>query len=589
MKIILSSLNSKYIHSNLAIRYLDKYVEDIANVEILEYTINQSIDFIVSEIYKKKPDVIGFSTYIWNIEETLKICEILKMVLPNIKIILGGPEVSFDGRQILEENHYIDFIIYGEGELTFKELVQSFINNSQDYKDILGLIYRQGESIYINGGRPLIKKLDTIPSPYLHIGNQFENKIVYYESSRGCPFACEFCLSSTIDGVRYFGIDRVKKDLEKLIEGNVNQVKFVDRTFNANKKHIMEIMNFIIDKDPVDINFHFEVTAHLLDEETLEFLRNVKEGLFQFEIGVQSTNDDTIDVVGRTTDFHKLVYVVERIKSYKNIHQHLDLIAGLPYEGYDSFKKSFNDVYNIRPEKLQLGFLKLLKGSGLRLNEKKYGYKYLNSPPYEVLENNYLNYGELIKLKSIEDLVEKYYNDGFFKHSLEFIIVNFFKDSFSFYEDFSNFWDVKDYVKVSHSKNSLYEILMEYYLYKKYQYIDIFTEILKFDYIFNNRKSRLPNGLNREYDPTVQKNLHRILKDERLLNSYLKDYESIATKKLVNKVIVEDFNANVLEIMDNAYKPIEEKEKIYILFDYIGGKIVKTVYYNVTEIVRELI
>lgn len=589
MKIILSSLNSKYIHSNLAIRYLDKYVEDIANVEILEYTINQSIDFIVSEIYKKKPSVIGFSTYIWNIEETLKICEILKMVLPHIKIILGGPEVSFDGRQILEENHYIDFIIYGEGELTFKELVQSFINNSQDYKDILGLIYRQGESIYINGGRPLIRKLDTIPSPYLHIGNQFENRIVYYESSRGCPFACEFCLSSTIDGVRYFGIDRVKKDLEKLIEGNVNQVKFVDRTFNANKKHIMEIMNFIIDKDPVDINFHFEVTAHLLDEETLEFLRNVKEGLFQFEIGVQSTNDDTIDVVGRTTDFHKLVYVVERIKSYKNIHQHLDLIAGLPYEGYDSFKKSFNDVYNIRPEKLQLGFLKLLKGSGLRLNEKKYGYKYLNSPPYEVLENNYLNYGELIKLKSIEDLVEKYYNDGFFKHSLEFIIVNFFKDSFSFYEDFSHFWDVKDYVKVSHSKNSLYEILMEYYLYKKYQYIDIFTELLKFDYIFNNRKSRLPNGLNREYDPTVQKNLHRILKDERLLNSYLKDYKSIATKKLVNKVIVEDFNVNVFEVMDNGYKAIGEEEKIYILFDYIGGKIVKTVYYNITEIVRELI
>ena len=589
MKIILTSLNSKYIHSNLAIRYLDKYVEDISNVEVLEYTINQSIDFIASEIYIKKPDVIGFSTYIWNIEETLKICEILKMVLPNIKIILGGPEVSFDGRQILEEKQFIDFIIYGEGEVTFKELVQSFINNSQDYTHILGLIYRQGESVYKNGVRPLIKKLDTIPSPYLHIGNEFENKIVYYESSRGCPFGCEFCLSSTIDGVRYFGIERVKKDLEKLIEGNVNQIKFVDRTFNANKKHIMEIMNFIIDKDPEDINFHFEVTAHLLDEEILEFLRNVKEGLFQFEIGVQSTNDETIEVVGRTTDFDKLVRVVEKIKSYKNIHQHLDLIAGLPYEGYDSFKKSFNDVYNIRPEKLQLGFLKLLKGSGLRFNEKEYGYKYLNSPPYEVLENNFMNYGEIIKLKSIEDLVEKYYNDGFFKHSLEFIIVNFFKDSFSFYEDFSLFWDAEDYSKISHSKNSLYEIIMEYYLFKKYKHINIFTELLKFDYIFNNRKSKLPNGLNREYDPSVQKNLHEILKDESLLNSYLKDYKSMPTKKLVNKVIVDDFNVNVIKIIDNGYKPIGEEEKIYILFDYIGGKIVKTVYYNVSEIVRELI
>lgn len=589
MKIILSSLNSKYIHSNLAIRYLGRYVEDIACVEILEYTINQSIDFIVAEIYKNKPDIIGFSTYIWNIEETLKICEILKMVLPNIKIILGGPEVSFDGRQILKEKQYIDFIIYGEGEATFKELAQTIISNSEEYKDILGLIYREGEFIYKNGERPLIKILDTIPSPYLNIGNQFENKIVYYESSRGCPFGCEYCLSSTIDGVRYFGVDRVKKDLGKLIEGNVKQVKFVDRTFNANKKHIMEIMNFIIDKDPVDINFHFEVTAHLLDEETLEFLSNVKEGLFQFEIGVQSTNDETIDVVGRTTDFDKLVYVVEKIKSYKNIHQHLDLIAGLPYEGYDSFKKSFNDVYNIRPEKLQLGFLKLLKGSGLRLDEKKYGYKYLNSPPYEVLENNYINYGEIIKLKSIEDLIEKYYNDGFFKHSLEFIINNFYKDSFSFYEDFSWFWEAQDYSRVSHSKNSLYEILMDYYLYKEYEYVNIFTELMKFDYIFNNRKPNLPSGLNRKYDTRVQKNLHKILRDEKLLNSYLRKYRSMPTKRLVNKVIVEDFNVNVFEVMDNGYKPIGEKEKIYVLFDYIGGKIVKTVYYNVTKIVKELV
>ena len=275
MKIILCSLNSKFIHSNLAIRYLEKYVEDISNVEILEYTINQNIDFIVSEIYKQKPDLIGFSTYIWNIEETLKICEILKMVLPSIKILLGGPEVSFDGKQILEDKPFIDFIIYGEGEVTFKELAEEFINNSESYENILGLIYRKGEIIYKNRERPLIKNLDTIPSPYLNVGNEFENKIVYYESSRGCPFGCEFCLSSTIHGVRYFGIERVKKDLEQLIEGKVNQVKFVDRTFNANKKHIMAIMNFIIDKNPVDINFHFEVTAHLLDEETLEFLRNV--------------------------------------------------------------------------------------------------------------------------------------------------------------------------------------------------------------------------------------------------------------------------------------------------------------------------
>ena len=589
MKIILSSLNSKYIHSNLAIRYLDKYLEDITPVEILEYTINQSIDYIVSEIYKRSPDVIGFSTYIWNIEETLKICEILKIVLPNIKIILGGPEVSFDGIQILKEKPFIDFIVYGEGEVTFKELIQQFISGTEDYKNVLGLIYKQDDNVYRNGPRPLIKDLDSIPSPYTTVGDEFENKIVYYESSRGCPFNCEFCLSSTIHGVRYFSIDRVKTDLEQLINGKVDQVKFVDRTFNANKKHIMEIMDFIIEKDPVDINFHFEVTAHLIDEETLEYLKNIKEGLFQFEIGVQSTNDETIDAIGRITDFTKLVYVVEKIKSYKNIHQHLDLIAGLPYEDYNSFKKSFNDVYGMRPEKLQLGFLKLLKGSGLRLDEAKYGYKYLDSPTYEVLENDYISFGEIIKLKSIEDLVEKYYNDGFFKHSLEFIIKNFSEESFTFYEEFSSFWNLKSYGNISHSKNTLYEILMEFYLFKKYDYLEVFTEILKFDFIFNNRKSRLPAGLNREYDLSVQKNIHEILKDEALLNTHLIEYKNIPTKKIVNKVIVEDFNVNILEIISSGYKPISKKEKIYLLFDYVGGKIIKTKYNNITEIVKELI
>lgn len=589
MKIILCTLNSKYIHSNLAIRYLSKYVEDIENVNIFEYTINQSIDSIVSEIYKEKPDVIGFSTYIWNVEEIYKICEILKLVLPEVKIILGGPEVSFDGVKVLEEREYIDYIIYGEGELTFRELIQTFVDESKGVETILGLIYKKNQRIIKNGERPLIKNLDIIPSPYINIGNEFENKIVYYESSRGCPFNCEFCLSSTIHGVRYFNIERVKQDLENLINGKVNQVKFVDRTFNANKKHIMEIMNFIIAKDPIDINFHFEVTAHLLDEETLEFLKNVKEGLFQFEIGVQSTNLDTINSIGRITDFEKLTYVVEKIKSYKNIHQHLDLIAGLPYEGYESFKKSFNDVYRIRPEKLQLGFLKLLKGSGLRLKEKTYGYKYLDSPPYEVLENKFISFGEIIKLKSIENLVEKYYNESFFKHSLEFIIKNYFDDSFSFYEDFSSFWETEGYERVSHSKNSLYDIFMEYFIYKGFKNKLIFTELLKLDYIINNKKSTLPIGLNRKYDANIQRNLHEILKSEQLLNTYLSEYKDIPTKKLVNLVIIEEFKVNVLEIINKGYIPLEDIEQEYILFDYVGGKITKCMYYDITEIVKEMI
>ncbi len=589
MKIILSSLNSKYIHSNLAIRYLASYVEQINKIETLEYTINQSIDFIVGEIYKEKPDLIGFSTYIWNVEETYKICEILKIVLPNTKILLGGPEVSFDGKQILKEREYIDYIIYGEGEETFKELVQVLVNKTGDYKEISGLVYREGDSIIKNPERALIKELDIIPSPYTNIGNEFENKIVYYESSRGCPFNCEFCLSSTIHGVRYFGIERVKQDLDRLIKGKVTQVKFVDRTFNANKKHIMEIMKFIIKKDPKDINFHFEVTAHLVDEETLEFLKDVKEGLFQFEIGVQSTNEKTIELVARTTDFQQLVYVTKKIKSYKNIHQHLDLIAGLPYEGYESFKKSFNDVYSIRPEKLQLGFLKLLKGSGLRSDEETYGYKYLDYPPYEVLQNDYISYGEIIKLKAIEDLVEKYYNEGFFTHSLEFIIKSFYNDSFSFYEDFSEFWDSKDYGKVSHSKNKLYEILMEFFIYRNYKHKYTFTEIIKLDYLINNKNSRLPKGIAREYDLDVQRNFHAILKNEELLNSFLYEYKDIPTKKIVNKVNVEDFNVDIFEIIKNDYKVSDKNEKIYVLFNYLGGKINKSSYHDITKIVKELV
>ena len=422
MKTILTTLNSKYIHTALSIRYLKSYSQDITDIDLMEFTINQNVDFIAGEIYKRNPDIIGFSTYIWNRDKTLKVCETIKLVYPDVKIILGGPEVYFDGQDLMVEHWYIDFIVYGEGEITFKELLESILMGKKDYSYINGLIYRKGDSIIQNPPRKLIKNLDSIPSPYSFIGDEFKNKIVYLVSSRGCPFNCQFCLSSTIKGVRYFSLDRVKEDLEKLIDAKVKQVKFVDRTFNANKEYAMEIMNFIMEKDPHNMNFHFEVTAHLLDDDMLKFLKRAKEGLFQFEIGVQSTNVKTLEAIGRKTNLPKLKKVTEEIKSYNNIHQHLDLIAGLPYEDYDSFKDSFNYVYEIKPEKIQLGFLKLLKGSGLRNKRGKYGFKFLDSPPYEVLETNYISYEEMLKLKGIEDLVEKYYNEGYFEHSIEYII-----------------------------------------------------------------------------------------------------------------------------------------------------------------------
>ena len=585
MKIILTTLNSKFIHSNLAIRYLKEYVRDILPVEVLEFTINQSIDSITSEIYIRSPDIVGFSTYIWNIEETLEICQILKLVSPNTKILLGGPEVSFDGVDLLVQNPFIDYIIFGEGEDAFSELI-----GSVNLEDIKGLIYRDiNNVIQLNSPRPLIRDLDIIPSPYENIGNEFQNKIVYYESSRGCPFNCEFCLSSTIKGVRYFSLDRVKSDISKLIQGGVSQVKFVDRTFNANKKYSMEIMNFIMNLNPENINFHFEVTAHLIDDETLEFLKKPKEGLFQFEVGVQSTNKETVKAIGRITDFNRLKDVTCRIKSNKNIHQHLDLIAGLPYENYESFKQSFNDVYSIRSEKIQLGFLKLLKGSGLRINGNKYGYKYLDKPPYEVLENDFISYGEINKLKNIENLVDKYYNEGYFSHSVEFIISNFYRNPFDFYEKFSDYWEVNQLDKVSHSRNGLYQIILDFYIANNYIFEDEFKELLKYDYIANNKKITLPNGINRSENNLGNIELHDVLKNKRLISTYLKDYENTPTKKLINMVLIEAFSMDIFELINNKYKPLSNYKDIFILFDYKDKQINRCIASDVTEFVEELI
>jgi hypothetical protein len=552
-------------------------------IKTMEFTINQNLDYIVGELYKEEPDIIGFSTYIWNREETLKICETLKLINPNIKIILGGPEVSFDGDKILNDYPFIDFIIYGEGEVSFHQLLERLITHKEDY-NINGLIYRKGEEIIVNPPMELIRDLDLIPSPYVNLKEDLENKIVYYESSRGCPFNCKFCLSSTIKGVRYFSMERVKEDLEILINANVGQVKFVDRTFNANKKYAMEIMNFIMEKNPKKINFHFEVTAHLLDREMLDFISKAKEGLFQFEIGVQSTNLKTIEAIGRTTDLEKLKLITKEIKSYENIHQHLDLIAGLPYEDYSSFKNSFNDVYEIRPEKIQLGFLKLLKGSGLRQDSDKYGIVFLDAPPYEVLETDWINYGEMLRLKGIEDLVGKYYNEGYFQHSLEYIIKNYYKTSFDFFEDFLNYWENKGYHTISHSRDNLYEILMDFCHYKEYENLWIINEIVKYDYIYNHKNPYLPKFIDRKGDEFIQKNRHEILKDENILNDHLSQYKNMATKELIKKIHIEKFKLDLSNLFSKDYDFEDYMLKdTYILFEYRDGVINKCKTYDITK------
>lgn len=588
MKIILTTLNSKFIHTALSIRYLKSYCQDIP-MELMEFTINQNLDYIVGEIYKKKPDLVCFSTYIWNRDETLQIAESLKIIDPTIQILLGGPEVSFDGREILGKYPFIDFIIYGEGEVSFQEFLQNRIDGKKDLDAINGLIFREGERIIVNPPRALLQNLDSIPSPYKNLEDNFKNKIVYYESSRGCPFNCQFCLSSTIKGVRYFNIERVKEDLGILIDAGVDQVKFVDRTFNANKQYAMEIMEFIMDKNPRDMNFHFEVTAHLLDREMLDFIKEVKEGLFQFEIGVQSTNLKTLDAIGRTTDLDKLKKVTKEIRDNKNVHQHLDLIAGLPYEDYKSFRNSFNEVYGLKVEKIQLGFLKLLKGSGLRRDRKKYGLEFLDKPPYEILKTNCLSYGDLLKLKAIEDLVEKYYNGRYFQHSLEFIITNHYKTPFDFYEDFSNYWEDMNYHRISHSRNRLYEILLNFYKYKGYDKGWVMEEIIKYDYIFNHKNPYLPKGLrrNKRASQSIRRNFHDILKDEEILNNYLGGLKDQATKEILKAVHIEGFKLDIFYLISNGYslEAIREKE-VFILFKYIDGVIKPCKSYDISQDIK---
>ncbi len=587
MKALLTTLNSKYIHSALSIRYLKEFCKDIADISLMEFTINQNIDYIAGEIYKKKPDIIGFSTYIWNLEQTLRVCEILKLISPNIKIILGGPEVSFDSEDIMKENWFIDFIISGEGEIPFRQLLLAIFDGDRDFSSVKGLTYREGEEIIKNPPGSLLKNLDMIPSPYVEIDKSLEKKIVYYESSRGCPFNCQFCLSSTIKGVRYFSLERVKEDLQRLMDMKVKQVKFVDRTFNANKKYAMEIMEFIMDKDPEDMNFHFEVTAHLIDEDMLQLIKKAKPGLFQFEIGVQSTNERTIEAIGRTTNFGKLKEICKEIKSYKNIHQHLDLIAGLPYEGYESFKKSFNDVYEIKPEKIQLGFLKLLKGSGLRKEKEKYGFKFLDIPPYEVLETNYIKYEEMLRLKGIEDLVEKYYNEEYFKTTISYLVENKYDTAFDFFEDFLNFWEYKGYHRLSHSRDRLYEILWQFCEYKGLEELDLINEIIKFDYLFNNQNYNVPKFISRTDVDLLQPIKHNILKDEKLLEEVLPHFKDVPTKNLLKIVHIETFKIDVLSLIEKDYNLNSSMfNKTCILFEYKKATFNRCNAYDITKYLK---
>lgn len=461
MKILLAACNAKYIHSNLAVYDLQAYAAKYADHIILkEYTINQQKDDIMRDIYLEHPDVVCVSCYIWNISFVKELMADLTKILPDADFWAGGPEVSYDAEKFLAENPEFTGVMVGEGEETFLELSGHYIEQSPaDLKDITGVCYRDGEKIVHNGWRQIMD-LSSIPFIYKDLAD-FKNRIIYYESSRGCPFSCSYCLSSIDKKLRFRDTEMVKKELQFFIDNKVPQVKFVDRTFNCKHDHAMAIWKYINEHDNGVTNFHFEISADLLREEELQEMSTMRPGLIQLEIGVQSTNPDTIKAIHRTMDFEKLKGIVNRIHSFGNIHQHLDLIAGLPYEDYDSFRKSFNDVYALKPQQLQLGFLKVLKGSHMMEMCQEYEIVYKTREPYEVLSTKWLDYDHVLKLKNVENMVEVYYNSGQFQNTLEYL-EGFFPDAFSIYEGLGRFYMEKGYGDVSHTRMRRYEILLEF-------------------------------------------------------------------------------------------------------------------------------
>lgn len=461
MKILLVACNAKYIHSNLAVYDLQAYASDYADHIVLkEYTINQQKDDIMRDIYLEHPDVVCVSCYIWNLSFVKELMADLIKILPGADFWAGGPEVSYDAEKFLTENSEFKGVMVGEGEETFKELAGYYVEkNPQDLKNMTGICYRDGDQIIHNGWRQIMD-LSSIPFIYKDL-SEFKNRIIYYESSRGCPFSCSYCLSSIDKKLRFRDTETVKKELQFFIDNKVPQVKFVDRTFNCKHDHAMAIWKYINEHDNGVTNFHFEISADLLREEELQEMSTMRPGLIQLEIGVQSTNPDTIKVIHRTMDFEKLKGIVDRIHSFGNIHQHLDLIAGLPYEDYDSFRHSFNDVYALKPQQLQLGFLKVLKGSHMMEMCREYGIVYKTQEPYEVLSTKWLDYDHVLKLKTVENMVEVYYNSGQFQNTLEYL-ENFFPDAFSIYERLGSFYMEKGYGDVSHTRMRRYEILLEF-------------------------------------------------------------------------------------------------------------------------------
>lgn len=559
MKVLLTAVNAKYIHSNPALYSLRAFAGCYReHITIAEYTINHQKQYILAEIFKQQPNIAAFSCYIWNWEIIQDLVVELHKIMPELLIWLGGPEVSYDAREVLERLPMLTGIMIGEGEETFLELMEHYVDNRIALADIKGIVSKGLE----NPPRPLTD-LNKLPFLY-HDLSEFENKIIYYESSRGCPFRCSYCLSSIDKEVRLRDIEIVKKELQFFLEQGVSQVKFVDRTFNCDHAHAMAIWTYLKENDNGVTNFHFEISADIINEEEIALLNSLRTGLVQLEIGVQSTNQDTLTAINRFVKFSHLEQVVEKIKVGNNIHIHLDLIAGLPFEGYESFAKSFNDVYAMHPEQLQLGFLKVLKGSAMYEKSSEYGINYTDKPPYEVLYSKWLPYKDILRLKSIEEMVELYYNSNQFVAAIP-ALERLFESPFVFYEALAVYYEQNGYFLSSPSRAYRYDVLLGFALKQDAAHGNLYKELLTYDmYLRENLKSRPVFAK----DMTVYKEKIRTFYEkeerERLI---LKEYHGFNAKQMSKMTHMECFRYPVWKSGAEAvYTKLAAEE--FLLFDY---------------------
>lgn len=558
MKILLCALNAKYIHTNIALRFIREYCSKKINAEFIlrEYTINYQMDDIIKDIYSYKPDVISFSCYIWNIEMIKKAADIVKIILPDTVIIAGGPEVTYNSADFLENNPQFDYIIRGEGERTSLELYSTLLSGG-DISDIDGVSFRNSSGTAVVNKDRAPMDMSELPFPYKDF-DEIENRICYYEASRGCPFRCQYCLSSVEPGVRFAPIEKVKKELSLFIDKRVKQVKFVDRTFNANNIYASEIVRHIIANDNNFTNFHFEIAADILTDDFLDLLSTARKGLFQLEIGVQSTNCNTLDAIKRNGDFEKITKAVKRILKFNNIHIHLDLIAGLPYENTDSFRNSYNDVYSLRPHQLQLGFLKVLHGSGMEKMCEEFSIKYSPYSPYEVLSTHCLSYDDVLYLKKIEDLTETYYNSNRFVNSVNYL-TDHCESPFDMFAALAEYRSENYIDNITHNKNDTYSFLINSLVKFKNADPELFKWILKFDHILNERPKGNPDWTSGCMNLLTKEQIYDMTARKKIFSDHFEDLRDADNAFLISNTHIEKM----------PYDPVTlEKKDTIILCNY---------------------